>query len=143
MLLAQTCRLTHKYMNAYFYKKAHLSFSQFLVLKILAANNGGMTPTQMAEWTQTELHNITTFVARLKKQGLVSTERSATDQRSINVLLTEQGRLMLNQTMPVATELIDQIMSSISEADASKFSKILEVLRDNAYDGLKSITRDA
>ncbi len=143
MLLTQTSRLIDKYMDAYFYKKAHLSFSQFLVIKTLAAKNGEMTPTQLAEWTQTELHNITTFVARLKKQGLVSTERSATDQRSLNVLLTEQGWLVLKQAMPVAKEIIDQIMSSISEPDASKLSKILEVLRDNAYDGLESINRDA
>ena len=49
---------------------------------------------------------------------------------------------MLNQAMPVARELIDQIMSSITENDALKLGQMLEVLRDNAYDGLENIARD-
>jgi hypothetical protein len=33
-------------------------------------------------------------------------------------------------------------MSSITEVDALKLSQMLEVLKDNAYGGLESITRD-
>ena len=143
MLLTQTARLISKYIDAYFYKKARFSFTKFLVLRILESRNGVMTPTQIAEWTQTELHNITTLVARLKKEDLVFTQRSDIDKRNVNVFLTDKGRMVLNQVTPVARELIDQIMSSITETDALKLSQILEVLRDNAYGGLESITRDA
>lgn len=143
MLLTQTSRLISKYIDAYFYKKAPISFTKFMVLKNLAIKNGVMTPTQLAEWTQTELHNITTLVARLKKEELVSTKRSDIDARSVNVFLTDKGRMMLNQAMPVARELIDQIMSSITENDAVKLGQMLEVLRDNAYGGLESIATDA
>ena len=143
MLLTQTARLISKYMDSYFYNKVRLSFVKFLVLKNLASRNGVMTPTQIAEWTQTELHNITTLVARLKKEDLVFTQRSDIDKRNVNVFLTDKGRMVLNQVTPVARELIDQIMSSITETDALKLSQILEVLRDNAYGGLESITRDA
>ena len=143
MLLTQTARLISKYVDAYFYKKARFSFTKFMALKILESRNGVMTPTQIAEWTQTELHNITTLVARLKKEGLVFTQRSDIDKRNVNVFLTDKGRMVLKQVTPVARELIDQIMSSITETDALKLSQILEVLRDNAYGGLESITRDA
>jgi len=143
MLLTQTARLISKYIDAYFYKKARFSFTKFMALKILESRNGVMTPTQIAEWTQTELHNITTLVARLKKEDLVFTQRSDIDKRNVNVFLTDKGRMVLNQVTPVARELIDQIMSSITETDALKLSQILEVLRDNAYGGLESITRDA
>ena len=143
MLLTQTARLISKYVDAYFYKKARFSFTKFMALKILESRNGVMTPTQIAEWTQTELHNITTLVARLKKEDLVFTQRSDIDKRNVNVFLTDKGRMVLNQVTPVARELIDQIMSSITETDALKLSQILEVLRDNAYGGLESITRDA
>ena len=143
MLLTQTARLINKYMDAYFYKKARLSFTKFMVLKTLASRNGVMTPTQIAQWTQTELHNITTLVARLKEEGLVFTERSDIDKRSVNVFLTDKGRMVLNQAIPVAGELIDRIMSSVTETDASNLSQTLEVLRDNAYSGLESIARDS
>ena len=143
MILTQTARLINKYVDAYFYRKARFSFTKFLVLRILESRNGVMTPTQIAEWTQTELHNITTLVARLKKEDLVFTQRSDIDKRNVNVFLTDKGRMVLNQVTPVARELIDQIMSSITETDALNLSQILEVLRDNAYGGLESITRDA
>ncbi|MFC1983336.1 MarR family winged helix-turn-helix transcriptional regulator [Chloroflexota bacterium] len=143
MLLTQTARLISKYMDVYFYKKVHLSFIKFLVLTTLASKNGVMTQTQIAVWTQTELHNVTTLVARLKKEELVYTERSDIDKRNVNVFITDKGRMVLNQAMTVARELIDQIMSSITETDASNLSQGLEVLRDNAYDGLESIARDS
>ena len=59
------------------------------------------------------------------------------------MLLTDKGRMVLNRAMPVARELIKQIMSSITETDASNLSQTLEVLRDNAYDGLESIAKDS
>ena len=142
MLLTQTARLISKYIDAYFYRKAGLSFTQFMALKILVSQNGVMTPTRIAEWTQTELHNITTLVARLNKEGLVYTERSDIDKRNVNVFLTDKGRIVLNQAIPVARELIDQIMSSITEADAAKLTHMIEVLRDNAYGGLEAIARE-
>jgi DNA-binding MarR family transcriptional regulator len=143
MLLTQTARLISKYIDAYFYKKARFSFTKFMALKILASRNGVMTPTQMAEWTQTELHNITTLVARLKEDDLVYTKRSDIDKRNVNVFLTDKGRTVLNQVAPVARELIDKIMSSITETDASNLRQTLEVLRDNSYGGLESIARDS
>ncbi|MFC2032130.1 MarR family winged helix-turn-helix transcriptional regulator [Chloroflexota bacterium] len=143
MLFTQTARLISKYIDVEFYNKVHLSFIKFLVLTTLASRNGVMTPTQIAEWSQTELHNITTLVARLKKEGLVYTERSDIDKRSVNVFLTDKGRTVQNLAMPVARELIDKIMSSITETDALIFTQMLEVLRDNTYGGLESIARDS
>ena len=143
MLFTQTARLISKYIDAYFYHKSGLSFIKFLVLKTLASKNGVMTPSQIAEWTQTELHNITALVGRLKKEGFVVTRRSDIDRRSVNVFLTDKGRMVLDQSMPVAQEVIAQIMSSVTEADAIKLSRRLKVLRDNAYDGLENISRDS
>ena len=142
MLLTQTSRLINKYIEAYFYQKTTISFTKFMALKVLESGNGVMTPTQLAEWTQTELHNITTLVSRLKKDGLVSTNRSDIDNRKVNVILTDKGRKVLSEATPVARKLIDQIMSSITKTDAVKFSKILEVLRDNAYNGMENIAKD-
>ena len=143
MLLTQTARLINKYIEAYFYQKAPISFTKFMVLKTLASQNGVMTPTGIAEWTQTERHNITTLVARLKKDGFVSTDRSEIDKRKVNVILTDKGQIALNQAMPVAREFTEKIMSSISQNDAVKLTRMIEILRDNAYSGLESISKDS
>jgi DNA-binding MarR family transcriptional regulator len=139
MLFTQTNRLYSKYLDAFFYKKSHISFVKFLVLKLLAGRNGLMTPTQIANWTHTELHNITQLVARMKREELIYTEHSDKDGRTVNVFLTEKGQNILNHAMPVANEFINKIMQSISKDDATKLIQIIGVIRDNAYEGLESL----
>ena len=56
MLLTQTYRLMSKYMDAFFYQKASISFTKFMALKILATTNGVMTPTQLAVCFQELFH---------------------------------------------------------------------------------------
>jgi len=41
--------------------------------------------------------------------------------------------------MPVAKEIIDQVMLSIDEGDAALLEKQLRVLRQNAYDGFEGV----
>jgi len=96
-----------------------------------------MTPSEIAEWTFRERHNITTLVDRLKRDGLVRVERNMKDKRFLSVTLTAKGRKVLKQAMPVAREIVDQVMSSISEGDAVPLEKSLRVLRQNAHDGLE------
>jgi MarR family transcriptional repressor of emrRAB len=141
MLLTQTARLINKYADAYFYKKTDVSFTKFLALKILASasKNEVMTPTRLSEWTQTELHSVTMLVDRMKKDGLVYTERSETDRRNVFIYLTDKGKEILDQVKPIASALIEHIMSSITEADAAQLEKVLVILRDNAYDRLESL----
>jgi len=96
-----------------------------------------MMPSEIAEWTQTERHNITALVDRMKRDGLVTTERNGNDKRLVNVILTNKGLETLDQTMPVAREITNQIMSSITEADNALLKEQLRTLRQNAQHGLE------
>jgi len=100
-----------------------------------------MTPSQIAEWGHTERHNITTLVDRLRQDGLVSAERNSSDKRLVNVTLTDKGRESLNRAMPVAKEIVDQVMLSINEGDAALLEKHLRTLRQNAHNGLEGLAR--
>ena len=114
-----------------------------MVLRILAANGGSMTPSKISEWTFRERHNITTLVDRLERDGLVRVERNNRDKRFVNVSLTAKGRKVLKQAMPVAREIVDRVMSSISEGEAISLEKSLRVLRQNAHDGLEHLVKRA
>lgn len=140
MVFIQATRLIDKYINAYFYRKAPITFTKFLFLKILSSHNGVMTATQMAEWIHTELHNLTTLVARLKKDELVYTQRNEIDMRKVDIFITDKGRAMVEQSLPVAKELINRIMISVDKEDAVKLNQILNVLGQNAHAGLDEIT---
>lgn len=142
-LFVHTADAALKYANTHFYRKAGLSTIKFMVLHILAGNGGTMKPSEIAEWTFRERHNITTLVDRLKRDGLIRVERNNRDKRFVSVTLTAKGRKVLKQAMPVAREIVDRVMLSISEGDAVPLEKSLRVLRQNAHDGLEHLAKCA
>ena len=143
ILFVQTADTIRKYADSHFYRKSRLSLIKFMVLQILAANGPTMTPSEIAKWTFRERHDITTLVSRLKRDGLVRAERNGEDKRFVNVTLTAKGRKLLKQTAPVATEIVNKVMLSISEGDAVLLEDSLRVLRQNAHDGLEHLAKRA
>ena len=141
ILFMQTARAVLKYADTHLYRKAHLSTIKLIALQALASNNGVMTPSEVAEWTQTERHNITALMDRMRRDGLVTTERNSSDKRLVNVTLTDKGREVFMQTMPVAREIVNHVMLSISEGDAVRLEKPLRLLRQNAHDGLEHVAK--
>jgi DNA-binding MarR family transcriptional regulator len=141
LVFMQTARSVLKYADAHLYRESRLSVVKLIVLQTLAANNGVMTPSEIAEWTQTERHNVTALVERMKQDGLVTAERNNSDKRFLNISLTDRGREVLNQSGPVAKEVVNQIMLSIVEGDAALLEKALRVLRQNALYGLEHVAK--
>lgn len=141
ILFVQTARSVLKYTDAHLYRKADLSTVKLIVLQVLARNGGVMKPTEIAEWTQTERHNITALINRMRLEGLIATERNTRDKRIINVTLTDKGREVLSRAMPVAKEVVEKVMLSITESDAALLEKILRALRQNAQFGLEDLAK--
>ena len=139
----QTADAVLKYADAHFYRKARLSIIKYVVLQILATNGGAMTPSQIAEWTFRERHNITTLINRMKRDGLVRVDRNIKDKRFVSVSLTAKGRKVLKQAMPVAREIVNRVMLSISEGNTIPLERSLRVLRQNAHDGLEHLAKCA
>jgi len=141
ILFVQTAQAMLKYIDTALYRKTRLSISQLIILKALAINSVGMMPSEIARWTSTERHNITALVSRMKRDGLVTTERNSNDKRLVNIKLTNKGREISNQAMLVAQEIVDQVMLSITEGDAALLKEKLRMLRQNAYHGLEHVTK--
>ena len=138
MLLLQTVDAVNKYSDACFFKLG-LSQIKFVVLQVLEINGGTMKPTDIARWTFREKHNITTLIRRLERDGLVTIEDSPTDRRSINVTLTKKGKQALKQARPMANEIMEQVMSSVNEANAADLGKNIMVLRKNTLSGFEKL----
>lgn len=136
MLFVQTAQAVLKYTDAHLYRKAHLSTIKLIALHVMDSNNRAMTPSEIADWTQTERHNITALVDRMRRDGLITTERNSSDKRLVNITMTDKGREVISQAMPVARELINHVMSSLTEADTALLEKKLRILRQNAHHGL-------
>jgi DNA-binding MarR family transcriptional regulator len=143
ILFVQTAQAVLKYANSYLYRKTRLSVSKLIVLQALASNRGSMMPSEIAEWTNTERNNITALVGRMKKDGLVTAERNSDDKRLVNIKLTDKGRKVLSQAMPLAREVVNQVMLSITEGDAALLKKQLRILRQSAHYGLEGFANRA
>ena len=141
ILFVQTARSASRYADAHLYRKARLSIIKFIALQALVSNNGVMIPTAIAEWTQTERHNITTLIRRMEKEGLVTIEHSTVDKRNVNVILTDKGREVHSRAMPVAKEVVDQVMLSVPKNDSVLLEKILAGMRQSAEHGFAKITK--
>jgi DNA-binding MarR family transcriptional regulator len=73
----------------------------------------------------------------LSRDGLVKTKRDSKDRRSIKITITNKGRKVLDEAKPVAKEIVNQVMSSISEEDATKLEKLAGVLEQNTQRGIE------
>ena len=136
ILFVQTARSVLKYADADLSRKARLSTIKLIVLQALTSNNGVMMPSEIAEWTQTERHNITALINRMRQDGLVTAKRNSSNKRLVDITLTDKGREILSRATPVAKEIVDQVMLSIAEGDAVLLEKYLRTLRQNAHGGL-------
>jgi DNA-binding MarR family transcriptional regulator len=143
ILFVQTAQAVLKYADSALYRKAKLSVIKLIVLRVLASNGGVMRPYQLAEWTQTEQHNITALIKRMRQEGLVEAERDSNNKRYVNVTLTDRGREALKLVTPAARQVTDQVMSSISEGDALLLEKLLKVLRRNVHGGFERVADQA
>jgi len=141
ILFVQTARAVLKYADAHLYRKTRLSTIKLIVLRVLASNNGVMKPSEIAEWTHTERHNITALIDRMRQEGLVAAERNTSDKRLVNVSLTDKGRQILAQAMPTAREIVNQIMVLVTEDDIVLLERLLRTLRQNAHDGLEHVAK--
>ncbi len=143
ILFAQTARAVLKYADAHFYKEAHLSPIKFVVLRILADNGGTMAPSEIAQYTLRERHDISTLADRMERDGLVKTKRNDRDRRFVNIILSDKGTRVLTKAGSVAREVVNQVMLSIYEGDAVLLEKSLRILRQNAHDGLEHVAKRA
>lgn len=127
-----TARAVLKYVDSYLYRKAGLSLVKFIVLQALLLKERSLSLTDLAVYTNTERHNITTLIERLRKDGLVTTQRNRVDKRVINVELTDKGIELVKRAHPLlAKELVDQIMASITDENMSVLINQLEIMYDD------------
>ena len=143
IFFVETAQATLKYASVHFFRKTGLTATKYIALQILAFDSGTMRPSEIADWTFRERHNVTTLTRRLERDGLVSAERDKRDKRFLNITLTDEGRQVLKQTTPVAKEIMNQVMLSISERDVVRLEKLLEILRRNVHNGLEGFAKQA
>lgn len=131
MLFVQIALAAIKHADSKFYREHQLSMIKYLALKILVLNGGTLKHSELARWTNTKKHNITTLVDRMKEDKFVTTERSHKDKRVIDITITDKGRETYEKANPAARNIIKELMQGISERDIHNFEKVLMKIKKN------------
>jgi DNA-binding MarR family transcriptional regulator len=90
-------------------REAGLALADFDVLAQLAAANGELRMTELAERALISRSGMTRRVGRLVDEGLVRRDKPGTDARGVIVALTEAGIARLAETAPVHARGISKL----------------------------------
>lgn len=131
MLFMQLAHAANQYSDNRLHRSSRLKTATYVALKGLLQNGGSMSHTKLAEWTNTRKHNITGLVDRMKREGLVTTQRSETDRRLIKIEITDKGRSLFEKVGPVANEIMHNTMQNLTREDILKLEKILLTIKTN------------
>jgi DNA-binding MarR family transcriptional regulator len=89
-------------------------------------NQGGL-----ADLLEVEPITLCRMVDRLQEAGLVERRPSPADRRVWQLFLTDKSRPLLKQLRGVATELLEEAMAGISQAEQVQLDATLERVRAN------------
>jgi DNA-binding MarR family transcriptional regulator len=105
----------------------NLTPAQFGVLAHLSANEG-ITQQTLSERLFVTKGNVCGLIGRLEERGLVVRESDPEDRRSNRLLLTPEGRELIEQVIPVNEQFISDYMSVLSAEELETLRTLLRRL---------------
>jgi DNA-binding MarR family transcriptional regulator len=110
------------------FEKEGLTMQQFNILRILRGNNGPLSTLQIRERMLDKMSDTSRIVDRLIIKGFVKKTINKSDKRLVDVFITDKGKKILAK-LDKAEDAMDNIIDSISVAEAKTLNKILDKLR--------------
>lgn len=98
-----------------------LTEQQWRVLRVLWEGDH-ITMRQLAEVTVIPAPSLVGIVDRLERDGLVARQRSTTDRRKVNVVVTQAGAELEDKIMPRVASAYVELKQSV---DAETWSQVL------------------
>lgn len=98
-----------------------LTEQQWRVLRVLWETDG-VTIKDLADLTLIAAPSLVGIVDRLERDGLVTRQRSTTDRRKVNVLVTTAGSELEDRIMPRVASAYVELKQSV---DAETWSQVL------------------
>lgn len=108
-----------------FLDKLDLTYPQYLVMLVLWENDA-ISVNQIGARLYLDSGTLTPLLKRLQTKGLVERTRSQTDERSVIIRLTEQGKALEAQAAQVPAQMAN--MLNLSEEEAATLHKIVAKL---------------
>tara|TARA_R110000796_G_scaffold43619_2_gene107103 strand:- start:1190 stop:1636 length:447 start_codon:yes stop_codon:yes gene_type:complete len=116
-------------------EKMGITYPQYLVLMVLWENNS-IPINQISEKLLLNTNTLSPLLKRMEKMELLKRSRSSKDERSVIIQLTEKGKIMQIQALPIPKELLAILLSKniqLTEIIQLKYmlNEWIKILSDN------------
>ena len=132
LLCHQTHDAVYKCEEAVFAREG-LSTQQHSVLMAIKYIEGPVTISELAHWLERNQNGISTLVERMVKDGLISRKRDLPDRRSVRLVMTKKGKDLLERSTMSGWELVQEILSCLSDQELRTMNDMMERMREKAF----------
>lgn len=109
-----------------FYKTYKLSKPQFTALyRIYLTGEDGIALSVLGDQMSVTRANITSLVDRMVSRGLIKRITNENDRRSINAVITKEGKEILEKVLPDKEELTSEVLNFLSGNEREHFYELL------------------
>lgn len=71
------------------------------------------------------------LIDRMEKEELVERRKDPEDRRITKIILTDKGKFLREELMPIGEEFQDDVLKGISKEDMGIFKEVLQRMTDN------------
>jgi DNA-binding MarR family transcriptional regulator len=105
-----------------------ISIPQWRVVAVLG-QHGGLTSKAIGKRTHMHKTMVSRAVSELERHGLVARQLNRIDRREAFLSLTNAGRRIYGEIVPLARDYAARLTADLTEADRAAFDRIVEMLR--------------
>jgi DNA-binding MarR family transcriptional regulator len=116
--------------------KLGLTIEQHSVLLAVRYIEDPVTPTEVSQWLDRNRNSVSLIVDRMVKAGLIDRIRDLRDRRSVRLTITDKGKEALDMSMVAGWELVQEILSQLSEDELRGLITLLEKVRETSFEYL-------
>lgn len=116
-LYAAAHRMTKSYRPML--ERMGLTYPQYLVLLVLWENDG-VTVSEIGRRLRLDSGTLTPVLKRLETSGLLNRNRRQSDEREVEIALTDQGRALRSEAIAVRQSVMCQLNMSEREIQAMR-----------------------
>jgi DNA-binding MarR family transcriptional regulator len=126
-------RMTHRMMQRTLQAKiapAGATLGMWYFLRALWTEDG-LTQRELSDRTGTMEPTTMSAIQSMEEKGLVERVRNTSDRRKINVFLTDKGKALEQELLPVAADVVAAAVKGFSERDVARLIELLRAIQSN------------
>ncbi|CAH0117803.1 MarR family winged helix-turn-helix transcriptional regulator [Paenibacillus sp. MSJ-34] len=110
------------------FKPFDITLEQFAVLFRLHEDDG-ITQKELAERSGKDQPTTTRILDCLERKGMIRRQPKTDDRRAYSIYMTEEGRRIAAQLLPIEKETLEQLTEGIPEEQMVLFRQMLTIIQ--------------